>query len=216
MLFSLVTIRVAKKLSIFTLFAICSLNQALATAFQVTVDTSSINGSAGLIDFQFNPGTGAATAELLSFSSVGGLLGGPLAPIGDVTGTLPGTVTIENSTGLNDYTEQFTFGSSFNFILDLQGDLAGSGFFLALYSPNFAAPLLTNGEFIGIVNIDGQGVILDPITFPTATGGQAVATFTEVASPGVPEPSTFPLSAGAIAILCLIFKARSSFHPNRS
>jgi len=219
MSFSFLSIRAAKKLLGFTcLFTLCSIGPLMATTvFQVVVDTSAIAGTNGLIDFQLNPFAvaGGGTAEILGFSSTGGVLGGPLAPIGDVSGALPGTVTIANTTVFNDYTEQFTFGSDFSFFLRLDGTLANNTFFLGLYTPGFGAPLLTSGDFIGIVDIDANGIVQTPVTFLTDTGGPPVATFTPFAGE-IPEPSTLPLCAGAIAMLCVLPKVRSFFRPARS
>jgi hypothetical protein len=59
--------------------------------YLVTVDTSSVNGNSGFLDFQFNsdPTSQAASAAISSFNAVGGTLGaGPLP--GPLTFTIPG------------------------------------------------------------------------------------------------------------------------------
>src|ERR1035441_4720991 len=61
--------------------------------YNVTVNTSSIAGTAGSLDLNFNPGpqvTQAANLQILNFASNGTLAGSP-SLTGDVSGTLPGT-----------------------------------------------------------------------------------------------------------------------------
>src|ERR1035441_4992625 len=74
--------------------------------YGVTVNTSSISGTAGSLDFQFNPGplvTQAASLQILSFASNGSLAGSP-SLTGDVTGgPMPATLAFDNGTRVNDY-----------------------------------------------------------------------------------------------------------------
>src|ERR1035441_9930218 len=102
--------------------------------YGVTVNTSSISGTAGSLDFQFNPGplvSQAASLDIFSFASDGTLAagaclaGGPCLA-GNVTGTLPGTVTFDNGTGFNDYFQGFTFGSTLLFNVRLYGPAVNS------------------------------------------------------------------------------------------
>jgi len=86
----------------------------------VTVDTTAIGGTPGNIDFQFNPGGSSSQPAFVSislFSSSGGILTGAPFTVGDVSGALPGDVTIANTAALNDYFQPFTFGTSFQFQL---------------------------------------------------------------------------------------------------
>jgi hypothetical protein len=64
----------------------------------VAVNTSSIAGTAGSLDFNFNPGvfvTQAASLQIVDFTSDGTPKGSP-ALTGDVGGVLPMTVTFDN------------------------------------------------------------------------------------------------------------------------
>ena len=63
---------------------------ASADIYHATVDTSSISGTTGSLDFNFNPGplvTQSASLQILNFSGDGMLVGSPVL-IGDVTGSL--------------------------------------------------------------------------------------------------------------------------------
>lgn len=100
-----------------TAFGLISAVPASAdVAYAVTVDTSSLNGTAGFQEFQFNPGNATsqpATAQVINFTSAGGMLTGPPANSGDVSGTLPGTVTLMNDQPFNDYLQPFTSETAF-------------------------------------------------------------------------------------------------------
>src|ERR1035438_4163130 len=111
-----------------------SLASASLITYDVTVDTSSISGTMGSLDFNFNPGplvTQFAQLQVLSFTSDGTLAGACPCLTGDVTGQLPSTLTFDNGTGFNDYFDDFTYGMSISFAVSLYGP--------ALSSPDGAA-----------------------------------------------------------------------------
>jgi hypothetical protein len=186
--------------------------------YLVTVDTSAVNTTSGFLDFQFNPGSSdsqPATAQITKFIAGGGALAGSPSVSGDVTGTLPATVTMVNESlpvAFNDYFQPFTFGGFFSFELSLTGpaldhpngtSTAGSTFGVGLYDQSQNS-ILTNDTFNGfagevLVNLDGSST---PQSFPTATGGPTMATFQEL-----PEPDTLILlGCGSLA---LFFRRRS-------
>src|SRR5262249_6211250 len=105
--------------------------RADSITYDVSVDTSSLNGQLGFLDFQFNPGgvgALAATATITNFQTTGGIPDASSTPIGDASGVLPGTLTLGNSTAFNDLFQGFTYGSNFTFELTLSGPaIGGSG-----------------------------------------------------------------------------------------
>src|SRR5580658_9770598 len=110
------------------LFACTASALADGITCDVTVNTSSIAGTAGSPDFQFNPGpliTQAADLQILGFSS-DGTLDGPPSLTGDVSGTLPGTLSFDNGTFFNDYFTGFTYGTTLSFAVDLFGPAISS------------------------------------------------------------------------------------------
>jgi hypothetical protein len=158
-------------------------------SYEVTVNTSSISGDPGSLDFQFNPGplvSEPATLQILSFAS-NGTLNPPAFPTGDVTGTLPGTLSFDNLTQFNDYFEAFTFGTALSFEVSISGaagGTSGSTFAFSMFSdPAGTIPLLTtdpNGfAFTEDLNTDGT---------TTATNVSP-----QVGSTAVPEPSALLL-----------------------
>ena len=179
----------------------------------VSVNTSSINGTAGSLDFNFNPGTfvtQSASLQILNFSSDGALAGSPVVT-GDVSGTLPGTLTFDNGTALNDYFEGFTFGSILKFDVSLYGPAlsspdgtskSGSSFAFSMFSdPEGATPALTSDLVDGIalsvnVNMDGS---------TTLTNSSAE---TSVQAATVPEPGS--LAEVLLLFLGIIFVRRGA------
>jgi len=171
-------------------------------AYLVTVDTHSVSGPPpGFIDFQFNPGPVApnpsqpATAKIENFTSAGGILGVPI-DTGSVTGVLPGTVTMTNSTPYNDLFQAFQYGSSFSFLLVLSGPAleapngtasSGSTFTLSLYDSGPGCILTNQCAGTGAagtidINLDGSTT---PTAFPSSNAGAPpVVTLTPVALPG--------------------------------
>ena len=169
--------------------------------YNVTVDTSSISGTSGSLDFQFNPGpltTQAASLQILDFSSDGSLAGSP-SLTGDVSGALPGTLTFDNGTQFNDYFDDFTFGSTLSFQVSLYGpalsspdgvSTSGSDFAFSMFSdPPGTIPTLTTDTVDGFastidVNLDGTTTVTDP-SIQTIIASSTV----------IPEPSNLLLMA---------------------
>ena len=121
-------------------------------SYNFNVDTSSLNGQAGYLDLQFNPGisNALASAAITNFISDAAL--GAVITTGNVTGTLPSAVTINNTTGFNDYFQAVNFGNTANFALNLSGS-AGSSFALSFWDSTQGNPLLTNDQVNGIATL---------------------------------------------------------------
>jgi hypothetical protein len=113
------------------LFAVASLFAALGLSgrahagtisYDIGVNTSSLLGTNGYLDFQFDPGAPApsdsGSATLTDFATDGTLMAAA-SPFGDVTGSFPGTVTINNTDVTNEYTPGFTYGSFFDVLVTL-------------------------------------------------------------------------------------------------
>jgi len=196
------------------LVVVLSAGSATADTFLVTVDTSSVNGTPGFLDFQFNPGANSsqlATAQITNFNAGGGILA--LNPnnstTGDVTGTLPAPLTFVNDLATNDYFQAFTYGPFFSFVLSLTGpaldgpngtSTSGSLFGVGLSDQllNSILTIDTTNGFAGqvLVNLNGTTT---PQPIPAFLGGPSVVGF-EV----VPEPGTmFLLGLGSLGLMVL-------------
>jgi hypothetical protein len=194
------------------IFSTASLAFASPITYDVTVNTSTINGITGSLDFNFNPGplvTQAASLQILSFATDGMLIP-PAFPTGDVTGTLPGTLTFDNGTGFNDYFEDFTFGTTLAFDVSLYGpalsspdgtSTSGSTFAFSMFSDTAGTiPALTTDTVDGFaftvnVNLDGTTT---PTNFSTQTSVVPATATT------IPEPGSVALAGTAAALLGLL------------
>jgi len=174
--------------------------------YDVTVDTSSIAGTVGSVDFQFNPGpltTQTADLQVLDFTSDGTL--GTAELTGDVSGTLPGTVSFDNGSGYNDYFTGFTYGDTITFVVTLFGpavtspdgvSTSGSTFAFSMFSDSEGTvPVLTTDSedgfaFTTSINLDGTTTLTNSSSELTATS-PAVTT---------PEPGTLWLLCAGLGI----------------
>jgi hypothetical protein len=176
--------------------------------YGITVNTSSITGTAGSLDINFSPGplvTQAASVEILSFSTDGTLAGSPVLT-GDVSGALPAMLTFDNGTGFNDYFEGLTFGSTIVFDVSLLGpalsspdgvSTSGSAFAFSMFSdPAGTMPTLTTNTAEGFaftvnVNLDGT---------TTATNFSPQVSGLPSSGTTVPEPGSMSLAGVGIGI----------------
>src|ERR1700692_1873400 len=170
---------------------------ASSITYDVSVNTLSIAGTAGSLEFQFNPGpiaSQSASLQILNFSSDGLLAGSP-ALSGDVSGLLPGTLTFDNLTSFNDYFDGFTFGSTLSFSVSLFGP--------ALSSPDGTS---TSGSTFAFSMFSDPGGTLPPLPSDTVTGFAFLANvdlagLTNITNSSsqtgiVPEQSAVPEPAG--------------------
>ena len=170
--------------------------------YHVSINTSSIAGTAGSFDFNFNPGplvSQPASLQIVNFAS-DGTLAGSASTFGDVSGgPLPSTLTFDNGGPFNDYFEGFTFGSTLTFDINLFGP--------ALTAPNGTA---SSGSAFGFsLFSDPAGTIAALTTDPTGLAfridiqlnGTTIATNSSPATTlaAVPEPGTLLLTATALA-----------------
>lgn len=170
---------------------------AWADSWLVSVDTSSIIGQTGYLDFQFNPAdlsAPVASATLTGFSTDGILAA--VVPSGDATGNLTSTLALGNSQFFNDWLQGYTFGSTLSFMLDIDVPVpnasgSGSAFSLSLYDSNYAS-LLANPDWGAslVVNASDNG------HFDILAKTEAIT----VTSP-VPEPDPYILMLSSLGLI---------------
>ena len=178
---------------------ICAAGAITATpvSYSVAIDTSSISGTQGSVDLNFNPGPlGAqlALAQVTNFTTDGTFEDDCPCATGNVSGTLPGTLVLNNGSGFNDYFDGFAFGSTLFYNVTLLGPAlsspdgiskSGSTFAFSLFSDAAGTmPTLTSDS------TDGLAFVIDVDTTGTTTisnfSKQTLITTGSVA----PEPST--------------------------
>lgn len=175
-----------------------------AATYQVTVDTSSLEGTNGYVDFQLNPADISAPGAIAEVSNLQGsmvLFSNPDI-FGDISGALPGTLTLSNGTAFNDYFQAVQFGHSFSFTLDIGGEfltqpsLLGSSFALSLYAVDGVNPLLSSdvSGAVAIFELANQSVAFQ--TFADSNGTHAAQVST------VPVPAAGWLLLSGLLGMC--------------
>jgi hypothetical protein len=185
--------------------------------YNVTIDTSSISGTKGALDFNFNPGplvTQFASLQILNFTSDGTLADDCPCGTGDISGQLPATLTFDNSTGFNDYFDDFMFGSAISFDASLYGpalsapdglSTSGSTFAFSMFADGAGTvPALTTDTTDGFalivnVNLDGTTTVTN---FSPETSISIVS--------GVPEPNSAVLLVIALVSMFTFANSRST------
>jgi hypothetical protein len=176
--------------------------------FHVVANTSALpNGTAGILDFQFNPGgagADAATATVTNFKSTAITLGSA-GTDGGGSGALPGPLVINNSGQLNDVFQNVTYGSGSGFSFDVtlsgpavnnptHGNPIGTSFFLSVVDSSFFPfPQFNSADPVLEIDLNGGSgkpvvslVVTPPIVSVTTPTPPAVV---------VPEPSSLALLA---------------------
>jgi hypothetical protein len=196
--------------------------------YEVDVNTSAVGAQTGFLDFQLNPGglgAQAATATVTNFQTLGGILVGSAMVTGDASGSLPGTLTLDNGTAFNDIFQGFIYGRSFSFDLALSGaavgnpgGVFGSSFALSLYAADGITPLLTtdpNGSVLTI-NLNTSGTIGIETFSQSQTNNTPAAVVTQVGAVAVPEPSSFALFVIAMAVGCPLLIRAKRYNSSRT
>jgi hypothetical protein len=146
-------------------------------SYNITIDTTTLSGIDGFLDMQYDPGVDSQSGfAAISMFTSDGTVGVEQAPLGNVTGTLPATVTIVNDPGINDYFTGMDFGTTLSFVLTLGGNVIespnnspdGSTFYFSMIGADESTPLLTTNPqgfaFEVNVNPDGTTSVNDFIT----------------------------------------------------
>jgi hypothetical protein len=206
-----------KGLAVLVLFSSTFLATA-ATAdslYTVTVDSSAISGMSAQLAFDFIAGGSSANSVTVSGFSTDGILGASF-PTGGVSGTLPGTVALTDSSFFNEYLTDITLGTNISFLLSTTSNAPASGFFPDAFSlsvldpftglPLFATSDPTGANTLTVLSLDGSAK--GSLSTYTAPGGEAGVTATAITTQ-VPEPVTLLLMSSGLAFLLWRRSART-------
>jgi hypothetical protein len=181
---------------------------AHASTYTILVNTSSLSGDTGSIDFQFNPGVGTFQSATVQISNFAGGTGGTQTVYGSgvVGGPAPASLSITNVAGQdNEVLDTYTFANSLAFTLNFSGpaitspagnNTAGSEFSFFVYSD-------AAGDNSALTS-DPNGVAL---AFALSPQGALTAS---IPSPDVqitPEPASVALLSAPLGLL-LFARAR--------
>ena len=199
-------------------FGLATALQAHATVvtYDVVVDTQSVAGTEGSLDFNFNAGPFGAQAARVTLNgwSSNGMLVGAATLTGDAAGNLVGGLALDNGAAYNDAFQGITFGKSLTFQVSLSGpaidspdrsSLSGSSFAFSVFGdPSGTKPILTSNTVDGFayvvdINLDGTTTAIDYLPATTT----------------VPEPTSAGLlSLGIVALLVIAaFSSRARRGP---
>ena len=158
----------------------------------ITVNTASVAGTNGFLDFQFDPGFNSQTATVSIANLTPSSSLGTEMLTGDATGSLFNTLTLQNTTAFNDDFVSETFPSTISFLLSFSGPAvnnpdpafaSGSTFGFGIFDANQNPILTTNPNgFAFTVNV-GPGGAFQEANFTAGANLTAAAVAT-------PEPDT--------------------------
>jgi PEP-CTERM motif len=169
--------------------------RAGSITYDVTVDTSSLAGTTGGVQFTLIPGNTPApldTAAVSAFMPLSGLVP-PTNTVGDVTGDLSGTMIMDNQS-LSLYFQSITYGSTLSYEVTLTSTAGTSAsadttFSFSLFDASgnpVSGPNSPSGEILDI-NIQGPSGAFDtPVTYPPPT-------IMVTQGSAIPEPSSMVL-----------------------
>ena len=174
---------------------------AQAAPIQIVIDTSSLNGVAANLAFDFiDGGTPTNSVTVSGFTSDGSL--GSSSSSGSVSGVIPNAVTLSDTSFFSEYLQNITLGNSLTFSFDATAGVAE----LASFPDTFSFFLLNaDGTASLVTSTDPTGsdslVIFsigntDPLTVYAAGG----ITIDVDLVRGIPEPGTLILSIVALAV----------------
>lgn len=173
------------------MFGLCFSGQALSAPMQISVDTSALAGSSAKLAFELIDGDFAInnSATISGFAETGANLGAATT-LGGVSGSLPGSVVIDDTDFFNLLEQEITLGDSFSFILDVTSNFDPMGSFPDSFSffllDAAGIPIDTDILSDALLTVDFDGSSMGVLTVASVTPGVSLRVVTQQ----VPEPGT--------------------------
>ena len=186
----------------------CATGSAATISYHIHVDTSTLVGTTGNLEFVLNAGlTGPVdfmTATFHNFTTDGGPFATVPPDFGNVTGSLPGPLTLDNTGPGADHAESITFGSFFDIFVDVDvpsitpGAGSGSTLSLNVEDNSFTSLLTAPGDFLVLIATDAAGNQSIINNNPSAAEVQPT-----------PEPATLVLlGSSLLGLVCRVQRGR--------
>ena len=168
---------------------------AVADPIHVSINTSSLNGVQGAVEFQYGSFAGDAPGNAIVSNFTGGTIVGVPDTVGNVSGTIsPGPLVLGNIPGLNDALQDFNFGNNLAFDVNLTGT---GTFAVSLWNGRIAA-ILANGNANQLFQADPSGATLLVSVDRGHVGG--ITASPQVQAQVVPEPTSWIAFATIMSI----------------
>ena len=188
-----------------------SLALADPLGYHVEIDTSAFSG-AGFLDFAFIAGNSPAPGASATLSNFSGAFGALESQEGNVSGSVPGSLTFGNSGAYNDWFHNVTLGGKFAFNIVFGGEFlntagnAGTTFGVGLLDASGTA-------YLGNVNGNLLQFELTPLNggVPASIAGSTYAGIASISA--VPEASEWMMLTGGLALIGLALRRRQPVVP---
>ena len=175
-------------------------------AYRVEIDTSQFSG-AGFLDFAFIAGNSPAPGASAVLSNFSGAFGALASQEGNVSGSVPGTLTFGNGGAYNDWFHNVTLGGKFGFNVVFGGDFLNTA---GNAGTTFGVGLLdyTGMAYLGNANGNLLQFELTPLNggLPASIAGSTYASIASISA--VPEASEWMMLTGGLALIGFALRRR--------
>ncbi|KAB8051512.1 PEP-CTERM sorting domain-containing protein [Janthinobacterium rivuli] len=175
-------------------------------AYRVEIDTSQFSG-AGFLDFAFIAGNSPAPGASAVLSNFSGAFGALASQEGNVSGSVPGTLTFGNGGAYNDWFHNVTLGGKFGFNIVFGGDFLNTA---GNAGTTFGVGLLdyTGMAYLGNANGNLLQFELTPLNggLPASIAGSTYASIASISA--VPEASEWMMLTGGLALIGFALRRR--------
>ena len=183
-----------------------SLALADPLSYHVEIDTSQFSG-AGFLDFAFIAGNSPVPGASATLSNFSGAFGALESQEGNVSGSVPGTLTFGNSGAYNDWFHNVPLGGKFAFNVAFGGDFLNTA---GNAGTTFGVGLLdaSAGSYLGNVNGNLVQFELTPVNggLPASIAGSTYASIASISA--VPEASEWMMLTGGLALIGFALRRR--------
>jgi hypothetical protein len=182
---------------------------AEAATYQVSIDTSSLSGTAANLAFDLTDSdAGVSTTVTISGFATNGTVGAVDAGLttGGVSGSLPGTVTLTDTDFFNSLVQAITLGSALSFTLDMTTASSGG------VPDAFAFSILDAAGAASLVDTDLDADVLLVLEANGTSGGNLAAAADT--TPSVPVSAT-PAAAVPLPATALLLAAGAALVASR-